>query len=52
MPRRVSRPKMLELLGTIRLLKKCDSEAPEDIEPALNVLYTIEDGMQAVLQGV
>jgi hypothetical protein len=40
----MSAPKMLERVWAIRLLKMCETEAPED-EPTLNVFQLFEDGM-------
>jgi hypothetical protein len=43
---------MLECVRAIGLLKVCQAEAPEDVEPTLPVVQCFEDGMEAVLERV
>jgi hypothetical protein len=48
----VSASKMLESLWAIRFLKVSDGEAPEDVKTTVNVFHLVEDGVEAVLEGV
>src|SRR5438132_11315941 len=43
---------MLECVRAIRLVKKCDPKAPENVESTLEMLKLLQDGMEAVLTRV
>jgi transposase InsO family protein len=48
----VSAPEVLKVLRAIRVLELGDAEAPEDVEPTLNVFQLFQDGVETVLEGV